>query len=812
VVGVTEGSAPAFGELLRRHRLAAGFSQEQLAERARVSLDAVSALERGIRRSPQRQTLALLSEALALDAREQAELESAAQRNRARSRPVGESPAAFAGATLPIYLTSFVGRETELAELVDVVREHRLVTVVGTGGIGKTRLACAAAGLLEDAFARVAFIDLAGVINPRLLLLQIASTLSIEAQPQNAAERIGRALGRARTLLIFDNCEHVIEPITLLTAELLQSSLELHVLATSRERLGMNGEHVCRLQPLTPAPALELFVARAQNGDRHFVLSEATAPAARDVVRRLEGIPLAIELTVARLPALGLPELRHRLDRLFMLPGANRAAPARQQTMQATIAWSYGLLGAQEQIVFARLAIFVGDFSLDAAETVCSCRIIAADAVATSLQQLVEQSILQIIPGEAPRYRLLEPVRLYGLERLVEGGAYALLVRRHALWLAEIADAADAEIARGITRSIALGMVPDIDNIRAALDRLLSGGDVDELMLAARIAGGLRTLWISLGAGHAEGERWSEQILAGLNQEQYPELYGRVLRLYFQTAQSGEKELAALQRAIAFFSAAGDRVVLAHVYAHTIQVLTQIGDRESADRWVEESRAMLDDDASVEPNAYAFLAGAHAFFHALEGDFPRAHADLALAERILGKAGEFDWTLSTIKADIAAQEGHYERAVEIAEAGVAHWPPGYAWSRLLTENTIASYRFLAGDLVAAASAVRDILGAVLSGMIEDFVFDEVVGVAAAIVAAQGSVEVAARLGAYTDACDAWRLLYRGSGLVRARLETVLASALGSEQRASLAAEGRRLTQTEAIQIALEALRDRENTD
>jgi predicted ATPase len=768
-------------------------------------LDAVSTLERGTRRAPRRQTLALLAEALALNADEQAELESAVRRHRVRSRPAPPSPA-FAGARLPVYLTSFVGRETELAELVDVVRERRLVTVVGAGGIGKTRLACAAAAALENDFTRVAFVDLSSVANPDLLSIQIASTLRIDAQPQNAAKRIADVLSWQRTLLLFDNCEHILEPIALLAVELLQLSPALHVLATSRERFAVNGEHVCRLQPLASAAALELFAERAQEGDRHFSLSETLVPAAQDVVRRLDGIPLAIELSAARLPALGLPELQRRLDRVFALPGANRDAPARQQTMLATIAWSYDLLDARQQLVLTCLAIFVGGFSLEATEIVCSCGTMAADDVTTIVAQLVERSIVQIIPGETSRYRLLEPVRVYGLARLVERDAYAVLVRRHASWLAEVGDASDAEIVRGDTRRIVLGMVPDIDNVRAALDRLLAGSDVEDLLLAARIAGGLRTLWINLGAGLAEGQRWSAKILAGLNGEQYPELYGRVLRLHFQTAQDTETELASLQRAISFFSVFGDRLILAYVYACIIQVLTQAGDGESARRWIEESRAMLDDDASANPSVYAFLGGAHAFFYALRGDFPGAHSYVALAERILGKPGEFDRTLSTIKADIAAQEGDYEWAVEIAESAVAHWPEGY-WTLPSAENTVASYQLLAGDVETAAIAVRDILLRGPSDGTEDFVFDEVVAVAAAIVAVQGNVEVATRLGAYADASDAWKYFFRGSRLVRARLEAVIDSALRSDEHARLAAEGRRLTQGGAAQLALQALRE-----
>jgi predicted ATPase/transcriptional regulator with XRE-family HTH domain len=801
---VADGRTPAFGELLRRYRLAAGFSQEQLAERARVSRDAVGTLERGARRAPQRQTLALLAEALALNADEQAALESAVRRHRPSSRPTRESPTPFPGAKLPIDLTSFVGRATEVAELVDRVRESRLVTVVGAGGIGKTRLACAAVAVLDTDFARVAFVDLSRVTNPDLLSFQIASTLLIEAQPQNAAERIGNVLARQRTLLLLDNCEHILEPIALLTAQLLQLSPVLHVLATSRERLGVNGEHVCRLQPLAPAEALELFVERAQEADRHFALSDALIPAAEDVVRRLEGIPLAIELSVARLAALGLPELRRRLDRLFTLPGANRDAPARQQTMQSTIAWSYDLLAEPEKVVLSRLAIFVGGFSLEVAEMVCSCEFITADDVTTIVPQLVERSIVQMVPGDSPRYRLLEPVRLYGLQQLVERETYALLVRRHASWLADVGDAANAEMVRGPTRDIVRGMRSEIDNVRAALGRLLVTNDIEDLVLAARIAGGLRTLWISLGAGQAEGQRWSAQILARLNEDEYPGPYGGVIRLNFQTT-NGPEDVEAAYTAIAYLSKRGDHVALALVYAELIERLCMTGDADSARDLIEASRVMFDGDLSLGPGRFAFLAGMHGMFYASQGDFARAHANLALADQILGEQGEFA-NLAALKADIAAQEGHYERAAEIAEAGVAHWPDGYLWKRLLAENTVASYRFLAGDLESAASTVHDLLLDGPNIVTDHFIFDEVLGLAAAIAAVRGHFDTAARLGAYVDATAAWERVFRGTLLVRTRLESELGAAFSSDERAARIAEGRRLTQSDAMRIALEALR------
>ncbi|HEX3469459.1 MAG TPA: helix-turn-helix domain-containing protein [Candidatus Elarobacter sp.] len=799
-------TAPAFGELLRRYRLAAGLSQGQLADLARVSVAAVSALERGTRRAPQRQTLALLAEALALDAGELAALDRTARRSRVRSRSPSKSLTEFAGARLPTYRTSFVARERDVAEVRALVAERRLATIVGAGGIGKTRLACAAATALGHRFDSVAFIDLTRITDPEHLRLQMASMLGItEAQPQNAVERIATVLDRGRNLLVLDNCEHILDGLVPFTDALLQRTNSLHVLATSRERLRLDGEQVYRLQPLALGAALDLFVERAQEADRGFALAERLRSTALDIVRRLDGIPLAIELGAAHLPGLGLPELRRRIDRQLASPGASRGAPARQQTMQATIAWSYALLEPHQQIVLARLAIFVGGATLEAAEIVCSCDRIVADEIATIIPQLVERSVVQLVPDETPRYRLLEPVRLFGIERLIESGTYDILVFRHAAWLADMADACHHEISSGPSRTIARGILPDLDNIRAALDRLLATNDAERLLLAARIAGGFRTIWIVFDGGYAEGHRWSTRILDRLDEDMNPELYGRVFRLYFQTTRSTDEERSALQHAAELFSRIGDRSTLRMVYANLIQLLTACRHDETAARWVEVSRPLLDDAAGAEHPGYVALAAAHAYFFAEQRDFPRAHANMELAERILGKPGESDRTLAPIKAEIFAMEGDYEQAVAIAQCAVAQEPAGYHWTRVLRESGVAAYRFLAGDLAAAASAVRRILLDAPSNVEEAFAFDATIAVAGAIVAARGQLEVAARLTAYAGASEVWREFLAGGRLARERLETALTSGLARERYAPLAAEGRRLTRTEAMQLALATL-------
>jgi predicted ATPase/DNA-binding XRE family transcriptional regulator len=790
---------PSLGSYLRvPSRRGKAVTQEELAEAIGVSRVWYAMLESGKAVSTSQRLLARLVEALHLSAENRKALFNLALPK------LADSLYAFDGATLPHYLTSFVGRDAEVDELVPLVRDHRLVTLVGAGGSGKTRLACVTATALAGGFSASVFVDLAGATDPDLLALQVASTLRIEAQRENAARRIADVLGQRHTLLLLDNAEHVVEPLAMLVAEIVQRSPMLHVLVTSRERLGINGERVYRLQPLSMSAALQLFVDRALDGDPHFRLDKQLVPVATDIVRRLDRLPLAIELTVARLASFGLHELQRRLDRQLALPGAKRDSPARQQTIRATIAWSYELLEQRERLVCARLAVFVGGFTLEAASIVASCDSVSTDEVISILANLVDKSIVQIDTDESSRYRLFESVRLFGLERLIESGTFTELVRRHGSWLAEIADASDAEILSGTSRTIVRGMRADIDNIRAALDRLLATGETDDRLLAARIVGGLRTLWINLGAGHAEGQRWARQLLATLDDERDSELYIRLVRLEMQTADRAEDGIGALQRSIDHCAKTGDRLGVVNGHAFMIALLLQMSDSATAARVVEASAEFLTDDWSVAPNIYAYLAGRRSLFFATQGDFASAHSQMSLAERIAGKPAEFVWGLSMVKADVEAQQGNYERAVALAEVGLANCPVGYDLARLLAESTAACYRILAGDIATASSKVLPILERVSVDFKEPMAVDWAVGMAASIAVSRGRIELAGRLDGSVEP-DAWRYFFAGSRLVQAQLDAALTSALGSKERSALFAEGRRLTSADSVRLAFQAL-------
>ena len=334
-----------FGNLLRRYRLAAGLSQQALAERARMSSDGISALERGHRRTPQRETVALLASALALRAEQRLEFEAAAARAPLPRRGVlTVGPWVDDGsATLPFALTSFVGRETELKEIAALLCDHRLVTITGAGGVGKTQTALHVASALgDDAQGSVAFVGLAPLTDSSQVLPTIASSLRLQEVPhRRLSETLVAYLKNKSLLLLLDNCEHVIAEAANTATTLLLGCPNVRILATSREPLRAAGESAYRLASLTEPSAVKLFLDRASAADHRFSHSTQNEAAVAKICRLLEGIPLAIELAAARVNVLPVESLAAKLDdRFSVLTGGVRTALPRQQTMRATIKWS----------------------------------------------------------------------------------------------------------------------------------------------------------------------------------------------------------------------------------------------------------------------------------------------------------------------------------------------------------------------------------------------------------------------------------------------------------------------------------------
>ncbi len=530
-----------FGALLRRHRLAAALSQEQLAERAGLTAQAVSALERGFRRAPYRDTVRALVRALALGEADAAALDAAVTRGRAATTATAGAAGGPACA-LPLAPSPLIGRERELTEVEALLhRAHadtpvRLLTLMGPGGVGKTRIALHVAHAVADQYADgAAFVALAPLRDPARVITAIAQVLRVKEVPERAlAEALSLHLRQKHLLLLLDNFEHVVAAAPVI-ADLLAICPGLRVLVTSRARLHLRGEHLYLVPPLrTPTlahalpfrelaqvPAVALLMDRAQAAAPDFVLNATTAPTIAALCNRLDGLPLALELAAPRLTTLSPAVLLLRLSsRLRVLTDGARDLPARQQTLRATLDWSYALLSAGEQAAFRRLSVFPAGCTREGAENVCMPgdtegahvdAVLAARDIAEWIGALVDQSLLHREggSGDEPRFTMLETVREYGLERLAESGEVERMHRRHADDTLALTRMALPELDGPDQGTWLVRLEREQDNARAALGWARDHADG---VLMQCLAGALWPFWLRRGSV-AEGREWLDQAL-----------------------------------------------------------------------------------------------------------------------------------------------------------------------------------------------------------------------------------------------------------------------------------------------------------
>jgi predicted ATPase/DNA-binding CsgD family transcriptional regulator len=560
---------------------------------------------------------------------------------------------------LPLSPWPLIGRAREVEEIARLFAEDgaRLVTLTGPGGVGKTRLALAAAERLSGRFPDgVYWLDLARLAGAELVLPEVAAALGVsETGARGLADLIRRALDCRETLLVLDNLEHVLAVVPEL-GELLATCPGTRLLATSREPLSLQWEQLYPVAPLglpDPrrgssaaavglAPAVVLFVQRARAADPSFELTDANAASVAELCRRLDGLPLAIELAAARVRLLAPAQLLARLgDRLDLLASREHDRPARHQTLREAVAWSYELLNEQERAVLMRLAVFEGGCALAAVEAVCG-----AGDVLGALGSLVDKGLLtRVDPGTTGgelRFRLLETIRAFALERLAASGEESAVRDAHAAYYLELAETAERERLAYRHRSAFARIARDHDNMRAALRWAWESGQAE---LLAALVGALWPAWYMVGSSLADGLSWIERALAapGLTAEVALEK-----RLHYGAAslaaRRGDFDRAEpyAHEGLARARAAGETRMAAQIEIGLGIIASERGDAEAATRWLESG-----------------LAGARA---------AADHFYVAVGLTTLG-------TLARRRGDRRAAVRLLEEALETARAADDQWNP-----------------------------------------------------------------------------------------------------------------------------------------
>jgi predicted ATPase/transcriptional regulator with XRE-family HTH domain len=586
-----------FGMEVRRYRLRAGLSQEALAERAGLATSAISALETGARRRPHPHTLQALAVALGLSDAERQELTARARRTVPPApgeeavvpAPSGRTPAV----SLPAPLTSFVGRERELAAFATLVQAGaRLVTLTGPGGAGKTRLAIEGVRVVQRHFPDgVWFVGLGSLADAALVPQAVATVLGVREQPESPFTRaVAERLRDCTGLLLLDNCEHLLDACGALVLALLPACPRLTVIATSRAPLAVAGEQVYPV-PLLPVPppdwrpagddpaalegmdgfpALRLFMERARAVRPDFALTAATAPTAAELCRRLDGLPLAIELAAARTRVIPPEQIVARLrDRFRLVAGNSRDIP-RHQTLGALIDWSYDLLTESEKALFRRLSVFAGGFTLEAAEVICFVRNEGGGDTAQAdvldlLTALVDQSLVVVDAREEGwRYRMLESIREYAAEKLEAADEVDVMRTHHAAFYLRLAEQASSGLRGSEQIAWMQRLDREQDNLRAALQWAKEHGDG---ATGVRLAVAIIRFWEVRGY-LSEGRHWLTTMLTGQGMVPLtPALRTQALlhagRLSYWLADLAEGR-ALLEKCLMLARELGDRRVIAH--------------------------------------------------------------------------------------------------------------------------------------------------------------------------------------------------------------------------------------------------------
>ena len=717
---------------------------------------------------------------------------------------------------LPECSEPLIGRTAELADLATLMTTHRVVTLVGTGGSGKTRLALQLGSDLRQRFPDGVWLaEAAPLAKPELLGETVAALFNISLQGDRpAAKVIADLLGPRRLLLIIDNCEHLILAAATFTGTLLAACGNISVLTTGREALAIPGEHIYETPLLSvPSPgkitaeqalkhsAVELFVARASSTLGRFTLTDSTATAVAEICRKLDGMPLAIELAAARLKLLSPDELLARLgDCLQLLTSGSRTALARHQTLRAVIGWSHALLLEPEKALLRRLGVFAGSFSISGVAAVTVGPPIGASDIFDLLARLVDKSlVMPLREGGPTRYRLLETTRAFALEQLAKSGE-SNWCRHLCVYMADLFSDAERTWPTMPTTEWLREFEPELDSLRTALSWAFgSGGDPQ---LGLRLLGRTHWFWCELPLLR-EQRRWFELAALYIDSTTPPAIAGRIhLALGWDPYFGDRSQLPAARRAEQLFRQAQEPLMLAQALGHAGRAASRYRNAEEAIACFDEALSLLRPQGATKLLALLLLSQATAHKHA--GEVTLAQSYALEGQTLATKLGDVQTRdMCGIQlASIAFEADQLTEAIAIARESLERCRQApFMRNHFVSAQWLAGFLLLNGDLEAGRAAALEAFP--LSRALGNINLMDSIDQLALIAASQSNPALAARLCGYADAYGRRYAIsrYRISLAVRERLIKRL-EALLPDLREALMAEGAEWSEDELSAAAL----------